>query len=74
MTKVVPPGKLGLPVIGETIAFFSDREFARLEIKLFAARLLRGYGWELLPDQDLEMVVIPTPKPRDGLKVKFWKL
>jgi retinoid hydroxylase len=50
------------------------KEFARLEIKLFAARLLRGYGWELLPDQDLEMVVIPTPKPRDGLKVRFWKL
>jgi cytochrome P450 len=45
-----------------------------LEIKLFAARLLRGYGWELLPDQDLEMVVIPTPKPRDGLKVRFWQL
>jgi retinoid hydroxylase len=22
------PGKLGLPVIGETIAFFTDREFA----------------------------------------------
>jgi retinoid hydroxylase len=50
------------------------KEFARLEIKLFAARLLRGYGWELLPDQDLEMVVIPTPKPRDGLKVRFWQL
>jgi hypothetical protein len=135
MTQTLPPGDLGFPGIGETIAFFRDRqfalrrhqrhgpvfktsifgqktvflqgaegnrfdgdraedkqkpfghvpfggglrecigkEFARLEIKLFAARLLRGYGWELLPDQDLEMVVIPTPKPRDGLKVRFWKL
>jgi retinoid hydroxylase len=50
------------------------KEFARLEIKIFAARLLREYQWELLPDQNLEMVVIPTPKPKDGLKVKFRKL
>jgi retinoid hydroxylase len=50
------------------------KEFARLEIKLFAARLLREYRWELLPDQNLEMVVIPTPKPKDGLKVEFTKL
>jgi retinoid hydroxylase len=50
------------------------KEFARLEIKLFAARLLREYQWELLPDQNLELVVIPTPKPQDGLKVNFRKL
>jgi retinoid hydroxylase len=47
------------------------KEFARLEIKIFAARLLREYQWELLPEQNLTMVVIPTPKPKDGLKVKF---
>ncbi len=50
------------------------KEFARLEIKLFAARLLREYQWELLPNQNLEMATIPTPKPKDGLKVKFGKL
>jgi retinoid hydroxylase len=50
------------------------KEFARLEIKIFAAQLLRGYEWELLPDQDLEMIVIPTSRPRDGLRVKFRKL
>jgi retinoid hydroxylase len=50
------------------------KEFARLEIKLFAARLLREYQWELLPNQDLNMVVIPTPKPRGGLKVRFGRL
>lgn len=50
------------------------KEFARLEIKIFAARLLREYQWELLPDQNLEMLVIPTPKPKDGLKVRFGKL
>ncbi len=46
------------------------KEFARLEMKLFAAYLVRGYEWELLP-QNLEQVVIPTPHPRDGLQVKF---
>jgi retinoid hydroxylase len=50
------------------------KEFARLEIKLFAARLLRDYQWELMPDQNLEMIVIPTPKPKDGLKVRFSRL
>ena len=50
------------------------KEFAKLEIKIFAARLLREYQWELLPNQNLEMAVIPTPKPKDGLKVKFGKL
>jgi retinoid hydroxylase len=47
------------------------KEFARLEMKVFAAMLLRDYDWELLPDQDLSMVTIPTPHPRDLLKVKF---
>jgi len=47
------------------------REFAKLEFKLFAALLVREYEWELLPDQSLETQVLPTPRPRDGLKVKF---
>ncbi len=47
------------------------REFARLEMKLFAARLLQEYDWSLLP-QDLTLVTtIPTPHPKDGLKVRF---
>ncbi|MGA1473945.1 MAG: cytochrome P450 [Prochlorothrix sp.] len=47
------------------------KEFARLEIKILGALLLQGYQWEILPDQDLSQVVIPSPRPRDGLKVKF---
>lgn len=47
------------------------REFAKLEMKLFAALLLRGYEWELLPGQNLDLVRIPTPHPQDGLQVKF---
>ncbi|MBC6418937.1 MAG: cytochrome P450 [Prochloron sp. SP5CPC1] len=47
------------------------KEFARLEIKLLAAELVQNYEWELLPNQDLQMTTIPTPRPRDGLRVNF---
>lgn len=47
------------------------KEFARLEMKVFAAMLCRDRDWKLLPDQDLSLVMIPTPHPRDGLKVAF---
>lgn len=47
------------------------KEFAKLEMKLFAARLLQEFDWQLLPGQDLSLAVIPTPKPRDGLQVRF---
>ncbi|XQQ06378.1 MAG: cytochrome P450 [Leptolyngbya sp. IPPAS B-1204] len=50
------------------------KEFARLEMKTFAVHLIRGYTWELLPDQDLTLVTIPTPHPKDGLKVRFKKM
>lgn len=49
------------------------KEFAKLEMKLFAALLARKYDWELLP-QNLELIMTPTPHPRDGLKVKFQRL
>ncbi|MEG3937730.1 cytochrome P450 [Microcoleus sp. S36b_A3] len=47
------------------------KEFARLEMKLFAAKIVRECEWELLPDQDLNLIRVPTPHPRDGLRVKF---
>ena len=49
------------------------KEFARLEMKLFAVNLVRHYHWELLPDQDTELLTVPVPRPRDGLKVRFVK-
>lgn len=48
------------------------KEFARLELKLFAAKLLQGYDWSLLP-QDLTLVTVPTPHPKDGLQVRFYR-
>ncbi|MGF1589547.1 MAG: cytochrome P450 [Pleurocapsa sp.] len=47
------------------------KEFARLEMRLFASKLLQNYQWELLPNQNLTLVTVPTPHPRDGLKVNF---
>jgi cytochrome P450 len=48
--------------------------FAKLEMKLVIAHLLRSYAWELLPNQRLEPVVVPTRRPKDGLKVRFGKV
>ncbi len=47
------------------------KEFARLEMRLFASKLLQNYQWELLPNQNLALITVPTPHPRDGLKVNF---
>ena len=47
------------------------KEFARLEMRLFASKLLQNYQWELIPNQNLELVTVPIPRPRDGLKVNF---
>ncbi|WP_017299442.1 cytochrome P450 [Nodosilinea nodulosa] len=47
--------------------------FAQLEIKLVAAHLLRHYTWELVPNQDLHMISIPTLRPKSGLNVVFKK-
>ena len=45
--------------------------FAKLEMKIVAAQLLRGYQWELLPEQSLEPVLFPMRSPKDGLRVRF---
>lgn len=45
--------------------------FAKLEMKIVAAQLLRSYQWELLPNQSLDTVLIPTSRPKDGLRVCF---
>ena len=48
--------------------------FAKLEMKIVAAQLLRSYQWELLPQQSLEPVAIPMRRPKDGLRVRFQKI
>ena len=43
--------------------------FAQLEMKIFAAQLLRYFQWELEPNQDLSLELIPSLHPRSGLKI-----
>ena len=48
------------------------KNLSMLTMKLFAALLIREYRWELLPEQDLGLVMFPFSHPRDGLKVNFY--
>ena len=48
--------------------------FAKLEMKIVAAQLLRSYQWELLPQQTLDPVAIPMRRPKDGLRVRFQRI
>lgn len=50
------------------------QNFALVEMKLILAQLLRGYQWELTPDQDLTFRTFPFPLPKSGVKVRFSKL
>jgi cytochrome P450 len=47
------------------------KALAQLVMKVFAVHLVRSYTWEVLPNQNLEFDRIPTPHPRDGLRVRF---
>ncbi len=49
------------------------KEFAKLEIKILTALLIRNYQWQLIPNQDLSLELLPAPHPRDGLKVQFYR-
>ena len=48
--------------------------FAKMEMKIVAAHLLRGYEWELLPNQSLDSVLVPTRRPKDRLRVRLQPL
>lgn len=47
------------------------KAFALLVMKVFAVNLVRNYTWELVPNQNLELIRVPTPHPTDGLLVNF---
>ncbi len=46
--------------------------FAQLEMKILGSHLLRGFDWELLPGQNINMRYNPTIAPKDGAQVRFW--
>lgn len=46
-------------------------EFARLEMAVLGALLVREYDWTLVPGQDLRITQIPLPRPKSGLVVRI---
>jgi retinoid hydroxylase len=44
--------------------------FAQMQMRIVMSHLLRRVRFELLPDQDVSVVAVPTPMPRDGLRVR----
>jgi cytochrome P450 len=44
--------------------------FAQMQMRIVMSHLLRTLRFELLPDQDFSPVAVPTPMPRDGLRVR----
>lgn len=45
--------------------------FAQMEMKIIMAHLLRRYSWELLPKQNLRIILLPTRHVQSNLKVRF---
>ncbi|BAZ51441.1 cytochrome P450 [Nostoc sp. NIES-4103] len=45
--------------------------FAKMEMKIVLAHLLRGYHWDILPNQSLDVARLPMNHPKDGLRVRF---
>ena len=45
--------------------------FARLELGMALALMLRGYEWRLLPGQDLSFSCVPSLHPKDGAQVEM---
>lgn len=64
-----PPGSAYLP-FGIAPRVCLGRPLAELELRLLLTRLLQTLRFTLVPDQDLTLEVIPTPRPRSGLLVR----
>jgi cytochrome P450 len=45
------------------------KPLAELEMRLMLTRLLQTLHFPLVPEQDLSLELIPTPRPRSGLLV-----
>jgi cytochrome P450 len=44
--------------------------FAQMQMRIVMSHLLRAVRFELLPGQDFSPIAVPTPMPRDGLRVR----
>ncbi|MEO1002632.1 MAG: cytochrome P450 [Cyanobacteria bacterium J06638_7] len=63
-------GPLALLPFGGGERVCLGKALAELEIRLLAVGLLQRLQLQLVPDQNLDLQVIPSPTPRDGLLVR----
>jgi retinoid hydroxylase len=47
------------------------QNFAMIEMRILLATALRGFRWDVLPDQDLSLKMFPLPIPNSGLRLRF---
>lgn len=64
-----PPGSGYVP-FGMAPRVCLGKPLAELEMRLLTVRLLQTLRLTLMPDQDLSLDTIPTPRPRSGLLVR----
>lgn len=50
------------------------QHFAMVEMSVMLALLLKHYAWELTPGQNLEYVMVPFPRPKSGIHLRFHRL
>ena len=43
-------------------------------MRVMLALLLRDFAWEVQPNQDLGYVMVPFPRPKEGLRVRFGRV
>ncbi|MBD2326540.1 cytochrome P450 [Alkalinema sp. FACHB-956] len=65
------PKPFGLVGFGGGSRICLGLAFAKMEMKLVLAHLLRDYEWQLLPHQNLDPMIIPVCRPKDGCRVTF---
>lgn len=70
-TPQAKPGDFRLVGFGGGPRVCLGLAFAQMEMKIFAAQLLRHYQWDILPNQDLSLERIPSLHPRSGLTVRW---
>jgi len=63
-----PPGHVPFG-IGSRVCL--GKPLAELEVRLLMTRLLQQLDFELVPDQDLSLMLLPSPLPKDRLQVRL---
>jgi hypothetical protein len=58
----------------QTQEYATIEAFIQMQMRIVMSHQLRTLRFELLPDQDFSPVAVPTPMPRDGLRVRVYSV